>query len=508
MAERTFIIMVYSSILIMMLMLAVPVIFKSKKTYVDRTYLTACMLSIGWFLTENFVFTVEDIVWAKFLYLFKYCFIAFLVSAAFYLVMGYFRIQNRIPVFIKIVLLVIPGSISFLAISDRFFHMFFKKLMISIDGEMFEVVYTPGIGSIIMNLYIDLILLVILIVTIKNTRRLERSYKGIGRILYGALLIYVLGILVRINVLGKNGIDMDVNIITIFLCNVLFNIFIYSSGRADYLGIWRRETFDFFQSPILISNKDEIIVEANQAAINLFDKINIPITNRESRDIRRDIYKCQNAEIRTLKNEDNKVVSRDLYLINGKFPIVYEIKEHEFDKGGRKGSYIVFSEVTRNRLFIERLKDLAGIDPLTKLMNRHGYEKTLKKIDCKENLPLSVIFGDVNGLKKVNDFWGHTIGDRLLIEVAEIIKCSVSNDAVVSRIGGDEFVVLLANCTKENAKEQVEKIMKKISSKEKAEYKISVAFGVATKEHPDENINILLKKADDRMYSNKRLRGH
>src|SRR5659263_144105 len=75
--------------------------------------------------------------------------------------------------------------------------------------------------------------------------------------------------------------------------------------------------------------------------------------------------------------------------------------------------------------------------------NRRFYEEEISRLDVKRNLPLTVAIGDVNGLKFMNDSFGHSAGDDLLIRVAEALKVSCRGDDIISRFGGDEFAILL-----------------------------------------------------------------
>ena len=113
--------------------------------------------------------------------------------------------------------------------------------------------------------------------------------------------------------------------------------------------------------------------------------------------------------------------------------------------------------------------------------------------------------GDVNGLKLINDSFGHSIGDKLLKKVAEVISAGCRIDDIVARLGGDEFVILLPKTDTHEA-EQIVKRIQAIALKEKVgSVDISVSFGYETKKTDKEKIQDVLKKADDHMYEKKLL---
>src|SRR5665647_1482673 len=100
-------------------------------------------------------------------------------------------------------------------------------------------------------------------------------------------------------------------------------------------------------------------------------------------------------------------------------------------------------DVTERKIAEEKILYLSYHDQLTGLYNRRFYEEELVRLDTQRNLPLTLIMGDINGLKAVNDSLGHIVGDELIKKVAELIKKGCRADEIIARIGGDEFVVLL-----------------------------------------------------------------
>jgi len=109
------------------------------------------------------------------------------------------------------------------------------------------------------------------------------------------------------------------------------------------------------------------------------------------------------------------------------------------EKGQLHGIVMVFRDVTEEKKRQQRILYMSYHDSLTGLYNRRFMEEELKRLDTSRQLPLSIIMGDVNGLKLTNDVFGHNAGDKLLIRAAEIVKESCRKEDIVARWGGDEF---------------------------------------------------------------------
>ncbi|MEG1313214.1 MAG: diguanylate cyclase, partial [Bacilli bacterium] len=151
----------------------------------------------------------------------------------------------------------------------------------------------------------------------------------------------------------------------------------------------------------------------------------------------------------------------------------------------------------------KQLKYLSYHDYLTNLYNRRFFVEELNRLDKKENYPLAILMADVNGLKLINDSFGHLKGDELLLKTAEVIKKSCRSHDIPCRIGGDEFVIILPRTEENEVENIVETIQRACSKEEVVSLELSISFGWEIKLHEDVNINEILKKAEDYLYKRK-----
>lgn len=173
------------------------------------------------------------------------------------------------------------------------------------------------------------------------------------------------------------------------------------------------------------------------------------------------------------------------------------------DDGTIFGVVLVFRDCTARREKLRKIQFLSYSDQLTGLYNRRYYEEVLEKIDVEENLPLSIVMGDINGLKLINDSFGHALGDKMLQKTADIFRESSKDSYIVARLGGDEFIILLPNSDQREAEELISRIKNKASLEKVGTFDISISFGYQTKLSMEEDIDELLRNTEDHMYRNK-----
>jgi diguanylate cyclase (GGDEF)-like protein len=146
-------------------------------------------------------------------------------------------------------------------------------------------------------------------------------------------------------------------------------------------------------------------------------------------------------------------------------------------------------------------------DEPTGLYNRRFFEQAAKKMDGEGAFPVSVIVGDIDGLKTVNDALGHSGGDALIAEVAGILKSCVRGGDILARTDGDEFCILLPRTGGEKAAGMVKKIYGACREHEKKGeiFYASISMGCATKTDGAALIGEIIREAEDNMARRKLL---
>ena len=154
----------------------------------------------------------------------------------------------------------------------------------------------------------------------------------------------------------------------------------------------------------------------------------------------------------------------------------------------------IFTEVI-SRAFTKyisekRIKKLTFNDSLTGLYNRRFFKKELERLDTKRQLPISIIVADLNGLKIVNDSYGHKKGDKLLIRTAKLLKSVLRDEDILVRLGGDEFAILLPQTSTEEGKNIIKRIKNMVNKDSQNKIPISIALGISSKTNVEKDLEI------------------
>ncbi|MBQ9035654.1 MAG: sensor domain-containing diguanylate cyclase [Alphaproteobacteria bacterium] len=169
--------------------------------------------------------------------------------------------------------------------------------------------------------------------------------------------------------------------------------------------------------------------------------------------------------------------------------------------------YMAFQDVTMRKQREDGLQAQADKDPLTMAWNRRYFEKLVPENikECiRKSQNFSLLLLDADKFKNINDTYGHKLGDKVLIELADICRTSLRTDDIVARFGGEEFVVFLNNTDTDSALKVAERLRQNIENTSVDDdngnaVRFTVSIGVVSSEKTS-SLDILLRQVDDAMY--------
>nr|MBX2882015.1 diguanylate cyclase [Granulosicoccus sp.] len=177
------------------------------------------------------------------------------------------------------------------------------------------------------------------------------------------------------------------------------------------------------------------------------------------------------------------------------------------DRGEILGAVLVFHDVTEQRRLVSEMKRRATHDHLTGLVNREEFEIQLQETlnhAVKNNSKNALLYIDLDRFKIVNDTCGHSVGDLLLIQVTKIMKNCIRSSDILARIGGDEFGVILKECSSDQAERVANLICKKIDAHKfvhsNQQFRIGSSIGLVPLDRRWDSITTALQAADSSCY--------
>lgn len=224
-----------------------------------------------------------------------------------------------------------------------------------------------------------------------------------------------------------------------------------------------------------------------------------------------DLFAARQRRVLHAQFDKRKKGNRSTYEISYRDPagVMHQLlitATPRFDSTGKFiGSFVVIRDITDRKIVEEDLRYRSTHDALTGLHNRFFFDEELSRLEENHRQPISVLMLDMDGLKKINDSFGHFAGDEALRRVARLVRSCLRGEDLVARLGGDEFAVLLPN-TRQRERDRIIARMNRMlshSNRQNPGLPLAISIGAATAQ-PGESLRRALEEADQRLYEEKR----
>lgn len=259
------------------------------------------------------------------------------------------------------------------------------------------------------------------------------------------------------------------------------------------------------QSAVAMVNSDHLITDINLAFTKLFGYTLSEIEGLNLDDIVAPLGENSNAKSYTedLLNGQH-IITEGIRYNKDRMPIEVRIQgvpitRHDYFVGG----YGIYTDIS-NLKQQERHRYYASThDDLTGLFNRTYMNEKLTAYRESDVYPLAIIIIDVNGLKIINDGFGPSVGDRLLVDIANTLSEVCHPENIVIRFGGDEFAILVTHKSLEETQLLVKEIKRNCGEMSIQDTKVSLSIGWSIQESVYDDIEVVLRDAEDDMYKHK-----
>ena len=265
--------------------------------------------------------------------------------------------------------------------------------------------------------------------------------------------------------------------------------------------------------------RNQVLIDALPDSIFQLDRFGTLLSYKQDREFEldTDLRDKVGYKIDTLLSVENsaKVMEKiDSALLTGKIQLfedkqikqnIITYQEVRIIACGANEVIAIVRDITSRKELESKLHYLALHDRVTGLYNRVFFEEKLQQLTNSNQCPIGIIMCDIDGLKLVNDTFGHQAGDSLLISAAKIIADCIANNGEVARVGGDEFAIILPNKNRVQVEEFCHLIREKVSQQcnGNAEMPMSISIGLSVRIHPEQSMIQVFKDADDNMYRQK-----
>ncbi len=399
-------------------------------------------------------------------------------------------------------LFLVPITVFIIRLTNPLHHLYYLSMNIKMMYGINYLSLSKGPIYYLYCGYLCIIFISIITIYLINLFNCNAKDKIGYLILILSSIIPFIGL--ALIVINPYMLNIDYVIILLPASLFLLNIALFKFDFLELKTLARQALFDKSPYAMLLLDNEDILIDFNSAA-----KIVFPILNRKSS--KKSIYTILKNETEFLSivnntNMDTLVFSHyetDEYYSVHIVPIniLTDLKI---------GKLVTLTNITVQKNTEKVLKILATTDPLTNVFNRAEF-MNLAKLELERSnstgIYVSLLMLDIDYFKKINDTRGHAAGDSVLIHFTSEMKKHFGKDAIIARLGGEEFAILLPNTNIKTCKSITENFLSHISNNpatyEKNTINYTFSAGISTNNKKHITLENLLKFADKSLYVSK-----
>ena len=464
-----------------------------------KAYVTLSFCAIAWLVSVIAFYLITDPVIATYVDNIPFVFIAFCPVALFFFASRFYNSDDQVPVKYILLMCIIPFMTSCVALIPQLQWMLRTNYQIVSTSPIHVTMYQWNFWFFVHLIYSYILMLTSTILVIKQhiKQTIDHSLPS-WLMVFGIIVTIVFNVLTVASPLPTGDLTLIGSSISI----VIFYFAIIKNPSVEYISLARNALFSHIDLPVFILDKNGRVIELNFAATSFLDRLYYTYSDPFFfKDFMRAIEELGGV----VEEGGGTKTDINVFFPQNKKSFAFSLTQREVVNKKKQvmGNYIVIFDISQLSEKIDNHKYKARVDPLTCIANRRAFDEQSESLDAEECLPLSIIIGDVNRLKYVNDNMGHHEGDQLLKLIAKILTDYCPVNGITARIGGDEFIIVVPRFSEDKA----QKLMKDIDAKIRKEaigYKqASIALGMTTRTSMDQDIRELINLADKKMYQNK-----
>ncbi|WP_420490442.1 histidine kinase N-terminal 7TM domain-containing diguanylate cyclase [Neobacillus niacini] len=294
----------------------------------------------------------------------------------------------------------------------------------------------------------------------------------------------------------------------LWLSSLLYLWAINSSRLFSLMPIAKDAIFNSINDGVMVLDESYRIIEFNQSCKRMFPPLTKSMFGMDFGEVWYELSgDCFPSKL------ENAVITEEVEIVMEHEKRIYQVRTSALEHANnRKGLLLIFTDITELKRLQVKLEHQAYYDELTQIYNRRAFFQKCEpgfEAAKKVSSPFTIILMDIDYFKKVNDTFGHHVGDQLLVHVVDVCRAQLKEGMLFARYGGEEFVLAMKGCTVFEGETFANQLRKAIEEQPliTTEGVISVTFssGVAeSSNETNETLYLLLNKADKALYAAKR----
>lgn len=513
----------YSAILTLMVtagvinvMMGIYVFFNRSKQSMSRTFVALSLLSAVYIFGSALELSSDSLAEAKFWIKVEYLGLPFLPPINLLLVMQFLGMDRFLKPPLRIGLFIMPLITLVLVITNEAHHLYYRAIEIRPDMAFLKVDLNVGPWYLIQGAYTFGCLFGGVVLLLFYWNRMKSSYRLQHKTMLIGLLLPLAGDFAYLSNLTPQGVDPIP--LLLVATSAMYMWALASKGLMNVAPIARDNLFDSMGDAVLVLDMENKLVDYNPAAALIMPELTTNIlgrsiepywllhTNRPLLDPTGMNQNEQDVGVLNIQETQWKINEKSYY---------YDIRSSIIRKksGQETGKLIVLIDVSERIRLQKQLHELAYHDGLTGVFNRIHFmqlSETLLSQSLMNGKSFALLMFDIDHFKRINDTYGHDIGDQALLHVVRICTSLLSTEDVFARYGGEEFVVAMPDLSLTEAAAAAQRIRDELARQPMAFPKgllsVTASFGVAASSDDltyGDGIHLLLKAADNALYEAK-----
>jgi len=483
------------AIILLFLILGASYVYINRKGPQDIIGIVVLALSAIWISSLILEYGSTDYMYKILFNKIQYTGSMLLPVGIFFLTVQYTRFKKLVRMRNILLISAFPVIMFFMVLTNEYHKLVWTDSKIVVFNSFSIIVKTYNTLYFIYTFYLYALIAAGIILVIYDMVRSFRS-QGI-KILYKNLLLtlYISAPLLIIvaKTYGINPFPALEESPIIIAIGTLFVISILNRTKIrEIMPMALNTIFENMGDGLILLDEKDRVIKMNPASQDIFDTTIDEVTGKPI-----DLLIPPDTDNILGKNGNGTRTDSRQHYYNSKKS---DVKNY---RGKHLGKIIVLRDITRMKKAEEDIKYLSFHDKLTGLYNRAFFDSEVERLDTKRQLPISIVIGDVNGLKIINDAFGHKYGDMLLTKIANILKRCFRDEDIIARWGGDEFCIILPGTSFNKTNKIINRINSECEKISTDILPLSISLGAATKSNPSRKIAEVIKEAEDRMYRHK-----